>query len=96
MVQQFAEIEAKKILRQLEQRTKAREVLARTGKRFTWIDSLVLFAAVVFPQYAFRGLNAPDISVSVLTGMFVAIAYLLVLLDRVSKRLEAAIQLLPP
>ena len=96
MAQQFPEIEAQTILRQLEKETNAREVLARTGKRRRWTDSLVLFAAVVFQQYAFKGLNAPFISESVLMGMFVAIVYLLVLLERVSKRLEAVIQLLPP
>jgi len=92
--QAFPEMEARRILRDLEKRTTAKKVLANSAKRPTWPETLFLVFSLGSAQYMLKDMQLSHWAIGLFVGMLATIIWLSTQLRRIDQRLEATIQLL--
>jgi len=89
-----AEVEAERVLRNLERKRQAEAILAGPSKLRPVLTAASVIGASLFAQFAFADFSAPVITRALLVGMLAGLVIASFELWAVRRRLEAVIQLL--
>lgn len=84
----LAELEAQAMLRKFDRKRRAKEVLAAPAEP-RWLYLVCAVVAPTIAQFAFKGFEAPDMTVGLLIGMFTGLVFAIAQLWAMQRRIAA-------